>query len=235
MSFTLDIRRTADLKTISSDLREQTPKLAPLLLLVYIPILLGLAALVVVYLVADIPLRWFFIDPVAEFNAPMYIRLVSNFGVLLWCAAAAVCLFSGWLVFSRTKKRELFWFLICAGLVSSLLMFDDLYLLEVLPDHAHIPQKLVFVGYGGLVLTFLIRFRQEILNTDFLLLLLAFGFFALSVFVDLFVTPEEFYIFGSFPGRHIIEDGFKLLGIATWSVYLIRTCMQKVAPLIGTA
>ena len=62
----------------------QSRKLIPLLLLIYIPLLLGMAVLVAIYLIADIPLRTFFIDPVSEFNAPMYVGLVSNFGVLLW-------------------------------------------------------------------------------------------------------------------------------------------------------
>ncbi len=214
----------------------QISKLKLLLMLVYIPVLLGLAGLVVVHVVADIPLRWFFIDPVAEFNSPMYIGLVSNFGVLLWCAAASVCLFGGWLILAFSHKRELAWFLICSGFVSTVLMLDDLYLLheEVLPDHLFIPQKLVFAGYGGLILAFLIRFRQMILGTDFMLLALAFGFFSISVFVDLFVTPEEFFIFGSLPGRDLIEDGFKLLGITTWAVYFISTCLQKVSPLMAT-
>jgi hypothetical protein len=115
-------------------------------------------------------------------------------------------------------------------------MFDDLYLLheEVLPDHLHVPQKLVFAIYGGLVLVFLFRFRRMILDTDFVLLVAAFGFFALSVLVDLFVTPEEFTVFG-LPGRHLIEDGLKLLGIATWATYFVRTSIQKIGPLIRTA
>jgi hypothetical protein len=68
-----------------------------------------------------------------------------------------------------------------------------------------------------------------ILSTDFILLLLAFAFFASSVFVDLFVTPEEFSIAG-IPGRHLIEDGLKLLGIVTWATYFVRTGVQMVSP-----
>jgi hypothetical protein len=228
--------RIPDREAIVSNAIAQIHRKKLLLSLIYIPILMGLTTLVIVHLLTGIPLRWFFIDPVAEFNAPMYIGLVSNFGVLLWCAAASVCLFGGWLALIRTGHRESALFLICAGLVSSLLMLDDLYLLheEVLPDHLFIPQKLVFAGYGCLILTFLFRFRQIILTTDFMLLFIAFGFFAISVFVDLFVTPEEFFIFGSLPGRDLIEDGFKFLGIVTWALYFISTCRQQVAPLLAT-
>ncbi len=222
------------MKKTTAKPNSQLAKLLPLLLFLYVPILLGIAIVVLIYLRTDLPPRIFFIDPVAEFNAPMYVGLISNFGVLLWCAAASICLLCGWIVFQSGDNRELAWFLICAGLVSALLMFDDLYLLheEVLPDHLHIPQKIVFLAYGALVLGFLVRFRQMILNTEFMLLGLAFGFFAVSAVVDLFVTPEEFVVFGSIPGRHVIEDGCKLLGIATWSAYFIRTCLQKITPLL---
>ena len=150
------------------------------------------------------------------------------------CLTAAVCLFGGWLTFQSGNHRETAWFLTCAGLISAMLMLDDLYLFheEVFEDHLFIPQEFVFLAYGGMVLGLLIRFRKLILNTDYLLLLLAFGFLAISIAVDVFVEPEEFTVFGNIPGRHIIEDGFKLLGIATWSVYFVRTSTQLVAPLV---
>lgn len=215
-------------------LMTQARQLIPLLLVIYIPLLSGMAVLVAIYLIADIPLKTFFIDPVSEFNAPMYVGLVSNFGILLWGAAASTCLFGGLSIFKCEQHRESAWFLVGFGFISMLLMLDDLYLLheEVIEDHLHIPQKFVFAVYGIIVSGLLIRFRRLILESDFLLLILAFALLAISVAVDLFVTPEEFVIFGGFPGRHIIEDGFKLLGIATWSVYFARTSFQKVSPLI---
>lgn len=203
--------------------------------MIYVPILLAMVAVVLAHFYADLDPRIFFIDPVAEFNAPMYIGFLSNLGVLIWCTAAVVCLFSGWIIWKQYGKTELSFFLVCAGLISSLLMFDDLYLLheEVFPDHLRVPQKLVIATYGGLVLVFLFRFRKMILETDFLLLVIAFGFFACSVFVDLFVTPEEFQVFG-IPGRDLVEDGFKFFGIATWGFYFVRTSFQKILPMIGT-
>jgi len=34
----------------------------------------------------------------------------------------------------------------------------------------------------------------------------------------------------SSPWRILFEDGFKLLGIVSWSSYLIRTCSRTAAP-----
>ncbi|MDC3256214.1 hypothetical protein OAU93_02315 [bacterium] len=212
----------------------QLRRLLPIISIVYLPVLLCLAALVAVYLITEIPLRIFFIDPVAEFNAPMYVGCVSNLGVLLWGAAASVSLFGGCLAFNCKSQNEVAWFLVCSGLISTMLMLDDLFLLheEVIEDHLFIPQKFVFAAYGVIVLVFLIRFRRMIADSDFTLLFLAFLFFSISVGVDLFVEPEDFVIFGGFPGRHIIEDGFKLLGITSWSLYFVLTCFKRLSPLI---
>ncbi len=161
----------------------------------------------------------------------MYVGLVSNLGVLLWCSCAAICLFSGAVICQGFSNRETCLFMVCSGLFTAMLLLDDLFMLheEVFPDHLFIPQPLVFVAYGFITLAYLFRFRKTILATEYLLLILAVGFFAASVFVDLFVTPEEFLIAG-YPGRHIIEDGLKLFGIVTWTAYLIRVCISPFAP-----
>jgi len=154
---------------VESEVLRQVKSLSPLMLFICVPTLLLIASTVVVNLKTDLPIRYFFIDPVAEFNAPMYIGLLSNFGVLLWCSAASVCLFSGVMLFHQEKQREVSLFLIGSGLITSLLMFDDLYLLheEVFPDHLFVPQPLVFVAYAVLIIAYFVRFRKMIWNTDF--------------------------------------------------------------------
>ncbi len=213
------------------DAWKQLRELGPVLALIYIPTVVGLGLLVVVNLVADdVPLRLFFIDPVSEFSAPMYVGLVSNFGVVLWGSAASVCLFGAWLLRQKPDARPQAMFLAASGLISALLMFDDLYLLheEVFPERLHIPQPLVLTAYGVLLVVNFVRFRRMVLESDFALLLLASGFFAASVAVDLFVTPEEFFLFDDFSGRHLVEDGLKLLGIVGWTAYFWRLSTQTV-------
>lgn len=218
------VRRLWDMAT------RQIGTLRPLLLAIYGLTIAGLAGLVVVHLISDIPLRVFFTDPVTEFSAPMYVGLVSNFGVVLWASAASVCLFGAWLLRNRPDAQEPAMFLASAGLLSTVLLFDDLYLLheEIVPERLHIPQPLVLAGYALLVAWFLVRFRRLIEQTDFALLVLAGVWFAGSVLVDVLVTPEEFFIFGDFAGRDLIEDGLKLLGIVSWTVYLWRSATQTV-------
>ncbi|MDH3539860.1 MAG: hypothetical protein OEP52_07695 [Acidimicrobiia bacterium] len=218
-------------------LRRQLRELGPLLAVIYVPTMVALGLLVVVNVVTNVPLRSFFIDPVSEFNAPMYIGLVSNFGVVLWASAASVCLFAGWLLLKNDDTRSHGVFLVASGLISGLLMFDDLYLLheEVLPERLHIPQPLVFAAYGVMVVGYLVRFRRLIMESDFALLFLACGFFAASLLVDVFVTPEEFLLFDDYPGRHLVEDGLKLLGIVGWTAYYWRLPTRMVRSSIGPA
>lgn len=85
------------------------------------------------------------------------------------------------------------------------------------------PQTLPSTESVGFVL-----FRRMILGSEFALLLLAVGFFAGPVFVDLFVTPEEFFIFGDLAGGFLSEDGLKLLGVAASAAYFWRVAMQTV-------
>lgn len=211
-------------------LKKQLVDLRALLALIYLPTLAAVGVLVAVYLVADVPLRSFFIDPVSEFSAPMYVGLVSNFGVVLWGSAASVCLFGGWLLLQESNTRPRAIFLLASGLISAILMFDDLYLLheEVFPERLHVPQPLIYAAYGAVIVGYLIGFRHLIRESDFALLFLAFVFFGASALVDLFVTPEEFMLFTDFPGRHLTEDGLKLLGIVGWTAYFWRLATQTV-------
>lgn len=73
--------------------------------------------------------------------------------------------------------------------------------------------------YAGGMAMLLWRYRLAILGTEFALLAIALGCFAASVVTDLY--PRQT------PGEHenLIEDGFKLLGIATWLVYFARTSL----------
>ena len=75
---------------------------------------------------------------------------------------------------------------------------------------------------------FLARFRRIVERTDFVFLVLAGLFFAGSLLVDVFVTEEEFFLFGDFAGRDLTEDGLKLFGIVSWTVYLWRTALATV-------
>jgi hypothetical protein len=56
--------------------------------------------------------------------------LISNLGVIGWCAAAAMCLFCAGVLRKRDDPSERRNFLAASGCLMGLLLFDDLFLLH---------------------------------------------------------------------------------------------------------
>ena len=162
------------------------PDSSSLLPLVYIPAYGVLFLLVVVNLQTGIPIATLTRDAAAAAHAPFYAGMVSNMGALFWSTAAAICLFSAALLRAwsdksdKSKKNghtDSALFLLFSGLITTLLMLDDVFFLheEIIPNVLGISQKRVYAGYGLLMCVYLVRFRATILNTEFLLFLFACG------------------------------------------------------------
>ena len=196
-------------------------------ILSYLLALFILAAITLSSVYMDIPIYKFMRDPSAITNASPFIGIISNFGVLLWCTSAAICLFS-WIILShRLYETEFSNFILCSGLMTVLLLIDDFFRLHeyIFPKFLGLPEKIVIMGYGTLVIIGFINFRKCILKTKFLILLVAIGFFGLSLGVDLFQKYIE-QLVGQW--RILFEDGFKLLGIISWLGYFLRSCYIEV-------
>ncbi|MBI5965597.1 MAG: hypothetical protein HY863_19130 [Chloroflexi bacterium] len=145
-------------------------------------------------------------------HQPIYIGLVSNLGILFWCASATISLFTGWA--GRSKgASSVESFLIYSGILSSALLLDDLLQLheDFFPNVLRVPEELVLVFYGVLAIAIFYRYRKIILTTNYLILLTGVMLFGLSIVVDI-LLPE-------FPGESLIEDGAKFTGILTWFGY----------------
>ena len=119
-------------------------------------------------------------------------------------------------------------FLFFAGCLTTLLLLDDFLLWHevVLPYLLGISEKVVYTVYVLLTLTYLIRFRDPIRNSGYGLLLLSGVFFASSVLLDLKLHSSDF--------KSLTEDGAKLLGIATWSAFHIRTAWLSVTRAVAS-
>ena len=196
----------------------QARTLRATLLLAYLSALLGLCVLAWISSTIGVPVSDFTRDPVAVMRAPFYTGLLSNLGILLWCATAAITLFGAAVLDKRGQRREWVLFLRWSGLVTTVLLFDDLFLFHerVFPEFLNIREGYVLLCYGLLMLVYLGIFHREILQTEFLALVLAGGFFAGSILVDR--LPENWM-----PWHHLVEDGSKFLGIVTWFLYFSRT------------
>jgi hypothetical protein len=187
-----------------------------LLLWLYLPAGLLLLAVLWTSLRTGVPLAMFTRDPADITHTSPFLGVVSNVCILLWCASAAICLFS-FLIFWKKGSKSTAVFFLMAGLLTTLLMLDDLFLLHerIFPQYLHWRQRYIYLGYVSMVFAYLVAFRKVIFKNNFLLLALALGFFFLSVVVDGIAAKMEDFI----PLYHLYEDGFKLFGITGWLGY----------------
>ncbi len=92
---------------------------------------------------------------------------------------------------------------------------DDIFLLhESVFPHLGIPEKVVYASYAGFVLLYLLWFYSVILNTEYILLMVALILFFASIVLDNF-TPPGF-------NPYLLEDGAKMAGIVNWFFYFFR-------------
>lgn len=194
----------------------------PTLAVVHGLALLALGFAIAVSRYSDIPLAVFTRDPTTTLHGHPLTGVLSNLGVLVWFAAAAVCVFSAAVLWQRRVDRVLPLFLLFSGMFTGLLAFDDMFLFHEMAEYKlpQVGEKTVYLVYGLMALVYVIGFRKAILSSEYVPLLLAFVFLGLSVTVDTFQASW------TSPWRIFFEDGFKLLGIANWSGYLIRVCFQ---------
>lgn len=152
-------------------------------------------------------------DPAALGGIHPLSGFVSILGVLLWCAAAAVCFFAAWTIL-HSKQGDAFRFLLFSAILSSYLMLDDVFQIheELASEFLGLNERIVTASLFIALVAHLVTFRRIILRTNFIVLLLALGFFATSVTVDQVWCREYFF-----------EDGAKLLGIACWCSYFAET------------
>lgn len=189
----------------------------------YLLIALLLCSIVIVNLYTGIPLEIFTKDLATVADVNPFVGIVSSIGVLLWCVGASICLFTfGKIIEQSNKINDYSFFLLFFGLTTLVLLIDDLFLFHELiaPKVLNISQEIVYVFYGILVLFGIVRFRKIIFQTEWIILSLAFVFFALSIAIDLF---EGLLILHN---SVFLEDSFKLLGIASWVCYFVFASSQ---------
>lgn len=181
----------------------------------YAPALLLLLGLLAISLRSGTPLASFTRDPTALLQASPFLGLLSNLGVLLWCACAAVCCFTAALLRGAPRSRSPAPLLLCSGLFTAALLADDLFRIHdwFFPTVAHLRQEAIYAGYLAMALLFLARFRAAIRRAHAgLLLALSLTAFGLSVGAD--VLPPA-----AAPWHYLFEDGLKFLGIVGWFGY----------------
>ncbi len=145
-------------------------------------------------------------DPVQACDFPTAVGMISNLGILMWCSATAICLFSSisGLIIHR-KSRQL----IClGGCFSAVLCLDDLFLLH----DRHVGEDFIHFMYAFLAIFLIFRFYKLILGYEPMAFLLSTIFLGLSIFID--TVQDDVFI--GYLTTQFYEEGFKFIGIACW-------------------
>ena len=207
------------------DFRQQWRALWFVMLLIYTPVIIAFAIVIAVRLTTGIAIAEFTRDPLGFTDIPVYTGALSNLGVVIWSAAATVCLFTYGvnLVWATGGARS--HFLLAGGLVTVWLLLDDLFMLHevVFPEYLGVAEDIVYGTHIVILLAFLVWYRTAILHTPFLLLALAFVGFGVSVGAD--ATASIL----SVPGLYVFEDGAKLFGIVSWARYFTLASARQIA------
>ncbi|MBY5991243.1 hypothetical protein [Ferrimonas balearica] len=188
------------------------------LLWLYLPALAVLMATVALSLYLDQPFSHFSRDPLAVTRGYHLYGLLSNLGAILWAFATAVALLA-YSVLRESDASEARFFL-TGGLLSGLLLLDDLFMLhEKLYPALGMGEKRMLVVYGLLGLGYLYFNRGRIRQSEYGLLVAAMALFALSIGVDR--LPKTWLSW-----HHLWEDGAKFIGICSWFGYQLQCARQ---------
>jgi len=212
---------STDQSSVGSEFRwnDKAKALTPVFFTIYLPTLGLLCGVVLLRVFANVPTGDLMRDPVNILKIPFHLGLVSNIGILFWCSAAAICLFTSLVMRRHSTERQLTQFLFFSGIITIFLCLDDFFNLHdvVYPEYLHIHEYLVYAIYGLTVALYLIKFRAAILKTEnVLIFLLALGFFGLSLVIDM-ITDNNLVLI-----PYVVEDGLKLFGIMSWFAFFSK-------------
>ncbi len=208
---------------MKAKLQPYTTILRSTLIRLYAPLIVFLFIVAWINLATGIPLSQLTRDPVSLAQLSPISGIVSNIGVLLWRAAATICFFTA-IVLRRWNEGVNSRFLFFSGLLTLLLLVDDFFVLhESLRDYYAISEKITYGLYLFLFGLHLVTFRNVILNRNVSLFILAFVFLGLSGGLDVIQKS----VMDIIPGYFLLEDGLKLLGIASWAGYFAYTAIDS--------
>ncbi|MFM7016033.1 MAG: hypothetical protein ACKOX3_06865 [Bacteroidota bacterium] len=153
-------------------------------------------------------------DTATILKGPAYTGALSNFGIILWSATAAIMLFSSYHLFRNTVQRRAALMTLLFGLLTAILCLDDTYQFheKAFSGIIYVPEEFIYLFYLSCIIIISTVCRVALFTTPYIVGVAAMGFFGLSILVDEFNLPT---------GEHdaFVEDAFKFIGISLWTVY----------------
>ena len=201
---------------------------APKLHVLALAVLPGLAVVILVALaraVGDVPMHYLTRDIATLAGTHPFFGVMSNLGLMLWAAAAAVSLLTVLILLKSGDGVSKFF--LASGALSLWLLFDDAFLFheELAPKYMGIVTEAVLAGLAVAVVAWLAAFRREILALGPFFLVLSLGMFAVSLGVDFaadFFPAEE----TEESWRIFYEDAPKWLGIVFWLAFHVTASVN---------
>jgi len=219
------------LKQLGTGAISQSRYLWKILVFLHLPIIFLFMMVVLLSRINDdLSVAFLLRDITATGNLPFYAGFVSQLMVILWSAALAVCLLTLVIVKRRTgdfvRSRRL---LLFGSILTGILLVDDTFLFHevIAPEYLHIAEEIVFAGYLGIGIAFVVLNWREILSTEFLLLILALAMFGLSIVLDEIPVLDLQVRYFWEQLELLLEDGLKFAGIATWLLYFARYAIRQ--------
>lgn len=168
-------------------------------------------------------------DTNAVLKVPPYVGVLSNVGVLLWAAAAALALFAAALLWLAGRRDRVTAFLTLLGLLTGLLVIDDLFMVHewVFPMVLSFPPWLLLVGEAVGLVVLLAAGWPVLANANLFFLGSALGGFSGSVALDF--LPHDLL-----PGHYLLEDGFKFVGIVNWLAFTVQLCARHLVARVAS-
>jgi len=159
------------------------------------------------------------------YNAHPFIGIVSNIGILLWCATCAILVFS-YIVLKKIAKKKTLLFLLFSGMLTGVLLIDDLFMLhDYIFYSLGMNQLTMYTMYVFIFTIYFFHYRMYILqiqNRTFLILALVF--LSGSVGLDIFVENVGI--------QYFFEDGLKLLGITNWFLFFASYSLLQISSFV---
>ncbi|MFM2156518.1 MAG: hypothetical protein RL516_1267 [Bacteroidota bacterium] len=157
-------------------------------------------------------------DTATILHGPAYTGALSNLGIILWSATAAIMLFSAVHLYKNTVQRRAALMTLLFGLLTTMLCFDDTYQFheKAFSGVIYVPEELIYLFYLTCIVIIATVCRVIVVTTPFIIGITAMAFFGISILIDEINLPS---------GRHdaFVEDCFKFIGIVLWTVYHFKS------------
>lgn len=94
---------------------------------------------------------------------------------------------------SNKQAKDVQWFLFFSSLLNTYLLFDNFFQLHehYFYMYFNMDEKIIYLALGVATLTLVHKFKQTILQTNYIIMLMALGLFAISIAADGILAPLE--------------------------------------------